>query len=293
MYEVKKEGRNSWHFFTREMQRQSERKHQLHNKLSSAIADNALDVYYQPIVDLESGQVSKCEALVRWFDEGQMVPTIDFITLAEETGMINEIDRQVLNKAGAFFTEMYRDLDTPICLSVNLSPRLFSARDNALTLWLDIISDLSHHISITVEITERLLTQNSDQAMHVLTRLKELGISIAIDDFGTGYSSLSYLTKFPIDILKIDRSFISNIDSDSSAETLTDTIISLAKKMSLEVVAEGIENEVQLQYLKQRDCELGQGYYLGKPMDATQFEIWMARQDNEAESEIAESIEED
>lgn len=275
MYQVKKEGRNGWHYFTSEMQRQSERRHLLHNKLSSAIADKTLDVHYQPIMNLSTGKVVKCEALVRWFDNGTLVPTIDFISLAEETGMINEIDRLVLEQAGAFFRRLNAKLDHSISLSVNLSPRLFTARDNALALWMEIIQDLSNHLAITVEITERLLTQNSDQAMSVLSRLKEFGVEIAIDDFGTGYSSLSYLNNFPIDILKIDGSFVRKATSDESASTLTDTIISLAKKMSLLVVAEGIETEGQLHYLQQRNCDMGQGYLLGKPMDGELFAEWL------------------
>ncbi|MGS2723611.1 bifunctional diguanylate cyclase/phosphodiesterase [Porticoccus sp. GXU_MW_L64] len=275
MYEVKKSGRNGCLYFTAEMQRISESRHILHNKLQAAIANEDLQAHFQPIVPLQEGLPLKCEALVRWIESGKFVPPNEFIPLAEETGMINAIDRLVLKKASAYIRQLDSEQNQHPCLSVNISPRVFSSRDNSLELWLDLIIEQAADISITVEITERLLAQNVERALKVLNRLKEAGVSIAIDDFGTGYSSLSYLTTFPIDIIKIDRAFVSRIEDDPSAATLTDTIISLAQKLSLQVVGEGVETEEQFNFLKKQGCQYAQGYYLGRPMDGEAFEKWV------------------
>ncbi|UTW44758.1 EAL domain-containing protein [bacterium SCSIO 12696] len=275
MYEVKKSGRNGCLYFTAEMQRISENRHIMHNRLLAAISAEQLEAHFQPIVPLMDDLPLKCEALVRWVDNGKFVPPNEFIPLAEETGMINAIDRLVLKKASAAILQMKQQQGRAPCLSVNISPRVFSTRDNSLELWLDLITEQAKSINITVEITERLLAQNVERSLKVLNRLQGAGITIAIDDFGTGYSSLSYLTTFPIDIIKIDRAFVSRIEEDSSAATLTDTIISLAQKLSLQVVGEGVETQEQLAFLKEQGCHFGQGYYLGRPMDRDAFEKWV------------------
>jgi len=163
-------------------------------------------------------------------------------------------------------------------LSINVSPRIFSAKDKSLCKWIILIKEIAQTVNVTVEITERVLTQDSSKALQVLTQLKDAGISIAIDDFGTGYSSLSYLTKFPIDFIKIDRSFISNIGINESDETLTETIIGLANKLSMQVVAEGIETQEQLDFLKNLDCDYAQGYLLGKPQSVDDFALLLDAQ---------------
>lgn len=304
MYEVKKSGRNDCHYFTQAMQALSEKRHKLHTRLVAAIAEEKLEVFYQPIIDLNSNSISKCEALVRWFDDdGKMIPTGDFITVAEESGMVNEIDRFVLKTATQYLTRLSRERGIEMGLSINVSPRLFSAKDKSMQQWLDVVTDAAASLAITVEITERLLTEDSDRALQVLSELKEKGISIAVDDFGTGYSSLSYLTKFPIDIIKIDRSFVSALGASSSGarasgtsaleasagderqerrstiETLTDAIINLAQQLSLKVVAEGVETAEQLDYLRQRNCDYAQGYYLGRPQSQKNFSALVQNND--------------
>ena len=286
MYEVKKSGCNGCLFFTQEMQRISENRHILHNKLSSAIADETLEAHFQPIVPLAKGLTLKCETLVRWLDNGKYIPPNEFIPLAEETGMINAIDRLVLKKSSAHIRQLKEQLGTAPCLSVNISPRVFSSRDNSLELWLDLIIEQAKSIDITVEITEQLLAQNVEQVLKVLNQLKAADITIAIDDFGTGYSSLSYLTTFPINTIKIDRAFISRIEEDLSAATLTDTTISLAKKLSLDVVAEGVETEHQLAFLKQQGCHYAQGFYLGRPMDGEAFNRWVKDYQQDAKDTV-------
>jgi len=274
MYVAKESGRNNWHYFTDEMQRQSEKRHRMHSKLVSALSNDGLSVFYQPIIDLKTGQISKCESLVRWFEsDGHQVPTEEFIGLAEEMGVINDIDFFVLERAGRELSGLVDEHGNGVGLSINVSPRIFSAKDKSLCKWITLIKEIAQTVKVTVEITERVLTQDSSKALRVLTQLKDAGISIAIDDFGTGYSSLSYLTKFPIDFIKIDRSFISNIGINKSDETLTETIIGLANKLSMQVIAEGIETQEQLDFLKNLGCDYAQGYLLGKPQSVDDFAL--------------------
>ncbi|MCP8900507.1 EAL domain-containing protein [Gilvimarinus xylanilyticus] len=271
MYEVKRSGRNGWQFFTPTMQIVSEKRHQLSNKLAAAIINNEFTVYYQPIIDLNTNRISKCEALVRWVRNGKQIATDEFIALAEETGRINEIDRFVLATATDFVANLTERFNYPLELSVNVSPRIFSCKDDSLNKWLELITNASRKINVTVEMTERLLIEESERIMWVLTKLKAIGVTIAIDDFGTGYSSLSYLTKFPIDIIKIDQSFIRQLGQQTIPESLTEAMIGLCHKLSLDVVAEGIETPEQLSMLKLWQCDFGQGYYFDRPLDAEVF----------------------
>ncbi len=271
MYEVKRSGRNGWHYFTEAMQVRSAKRHELYNKMVAAIDNKTLEVFYQPIVDLSNGEVVKCEALVRWFDGGELVPTADFIALAEDTGKINEVDRYVLEVATQFLNAQVEKYRKAVSLSINLSPKVFSNKDNSLGLWLALVLEASKKIQVTVEITERLLTRNTDQVLEILNLLKGNGITLAIDDFGTGYSSLSYLTKFPIDVLKIDQAFISQMRPGSKEGTLVEAIISLSDKLSLQVVAEGVETREQASLLQHWGCHYAQGYYFHKPMASADF----------------------
>ncbi|MFC7002722.1 putative bifunctional diguanylate cyclase/phosphodiesterase [Pseudobowmanella zhangzhouensis] len=271
MYEVKNSGRNGWQFYTRELQQKSEQRHAMLQALILAINENKLSCHYQPIIDIHSGQVVRCEALARWQrNDGSYVPPYEFITLAEESGLINRIDTLMLENACEQLLASFPDGD--IGLSINVSPRLFHSKDHALELWLEKISRYSQNIEITVEITERLITANTDKALGVLSELKEMGVKIAIDDFGTGYSSLGYLVRFPVDIIKIDIEFISKLGRDEGAETLVETILGMADKLGMACVAEGIELSEQLTFLKAQGCQFGQGFYLAKPMPLESFQ---------------------
>ena len=275
MYEVKGSGRNGCQFYTKEMQRRSEHRHALLNDLIAAVNEESLEAYYQPIYDLERDVLIRCESLARWIKpSGEFVSPDDFITLAEESGLINRIDLFMLKSSGQFLRELKQDIG----LSINISPRLFHTKDKALENWLTTIKEINKEIQITVEITERLLTDDSDRALVVLRELREHGIKIAIDDFGTGYSSLSYLIKYPVDIIKIDKSFVQDIGISSSAETLIESILAMAAQLDIAVVAEGIETKAQLDYLKRNGCDYGQGYYLGKPVDKQAFSEHLAKE---------------
>ncbi|TQV89695.1 EAL domain-containing protein [Aliikangiella coralliicola] len=271
MYTVKGSGRNGWQFYTREMQQNSEYRHALLNHLIIAVKNRKLATYYQPILDLKTNRVTKCEALARWQKaDGQFIPPVEFISLAEESGLINKIDLLMLENAVQALIKINQK-GRNVGLSINVSPRLFHTRDKALETWMECIKTLSQKINITVEITERLLTDDSEKALSVLEKLKTYNVKIAIDDFGTGYSSLSYLVKFPVDIIKIDREFVEKIEKESSAETLIETILVMAKRLKIKVVAEGIETQQQLNFLVNNHCDFGQGYYLGKPMSENNF----------------------
>ncbi len=273
MYEVKKSGRNGWHFYTEEMQRRSEIRHHLFNDLVTAIRDDELSVHLQPIVSTQTGQTVACEALVRWQRaDGSWLSPGEFIPLAEETGLINQIDYLVMKKSSDALVRINSQFNCAIILSINVSPRLFQTKDQALNRWMDLVRQASQAIPISVEITERLLIDESNRASQALNDLAKLDVGIAIDDFGTGYSSLSYLTRFPVTTLKIDHSFVWGIGATPACESLIETILAMASKLDLKVVAEGVETQAQLDYLTQLQCHCVQGYYLGKPASIAEFE---------------------
>jgi len=271
MYEVKSSGRNGCQFYTKDMQIKSEYRHNLLNDLIVAVDEGAITPYFQPIINLKTNQVSKCESLARWqHPDGTFVSPDEFINLAEESGLINKIDLSMLENSAQALILMNQQ-GSKVGLTINVSPRIFHTKDKALESWLACIRNFSQQVDITIEITERLLTSDSEKALDVLNILRDYGVKIAIDDFGTGYSSLSYLIKFPVDIIKIDRSFIDAIGKESSAETLIETILLMAKKLNIQVVAEGIETQTQLDFLRKYHCDYGQGYLLGRPMPESQF----------------------
>jgi EAL domain-containing protein (putative c-di-GMP-specific phosphodiesterase class I) len=290
MYQVKKSGRNGWQSFNFELGQNSTRKNQLHLQLTAALEQKRLQVHYQAIVRLTDQQIVKCEALVRWQEAGEMIPPGEFIPLAEETGLISQIDQFVLERATETLTALAEDGMPQVALSVNISPTVFAARDNSLRLWMEMVIKAAERLELTVEITERLLTEDSERALAVLNRLREKGIRIAIDDFGTGYSSLSYLTRFPIDIIKIDRSFIASLHDNATAMTLINAILSLSQKLSLDVVAEGVETESQMNFLKHKGCGFGQGYLLGKPLPAEGLADLLQKQKDEETRDVVKAM---
>jgi len=276
MYEVKKSLRNDFSFFTPELQQRSDERRGLINKLALAVSERRLEVHYQPVIPLNgSGRVA-CEALVRWQEEGEYISPGLFIPLAEETGLITEIDRFVMQQATSFMESLYASGMQPPGLAVNISPRIFFDRNGELSRWIDDVKACAQRTDLTIEITERLLTQDTPHAMVALQQLRAEGVKIAIDDFGTGYSSLSYLAKFPVDVLKVDAFFVSKIPGDAHAVTLTETILGLGRDLSLRLVAEGVETAEQLHFLQERGCHSAQGYWFSKPQPAAEFSSWLA-----------------
>jgi diguanylate cyclase (GGDEF)-like protein len=274
MYRAKETGRNNFQFFTMEMNlRLMERVH-LEQSLRDAIGREEFELHYQPQVDLRSGRIIGAEALIRWNHPGMgMVPPLRFIGLAEECGLIGAIGAWVIRSACAQNKAWQRAGLPPIRIAVNLSARQLT--DPNLV---DSIADVLRETELDpafleIEITESSVMADVEHSISVLRKLKELGVQLSVDDFGTGYSSLSYLKRFPIDVLKIDQSFVRDVESDPDSAAIVLSIISLAHNLRLHVIAEGVEEGTQLAYLQGHACDFMQGYHFSRPLPAGQFEI--------------------
>ncbi len=273
MYQAKEDGRNMYRFFSQEMRRTSEEQVLISNHLRFALAKDELSLVFQPKIDIRKGQIIGAEALLRWHNHelGNISPYV-FIPLAENLGIIHELGRWVLARACQEAIRWKGISNERLKISVNVSPQQFRSGslledvDNALS-----ISGLPRD-QLELEITENLLIQDSDKPLVILNDLHNRGISLALDDFGTGYSSLSYLRSFPLQVLKIDRSFVHDLESDQNNKVLVDTIIAMAQSLGLEIVAEGVENEEQLDYLRQRGVNIIQGYLFSPPVPADKFD---------------------
>ncbi len=273
MYVAKKQGRGGVSWFTPEMQQAAQVRQSLLRDLRHALAENQFEVYYQPIVELASGRIEKAEALLRWNhpQRGMVSPSV-FIPLAEEVGLIQEIGDWVFRDVVDRVDGWNRAGLLPLQVTVNKSPRQFMG-GNSQQAWLDYIAAKQLPPEcLVIEITEGLLMESHEDVPAKLKRFRAAGVSIAIDDFGTGYSSLSYLQRFDIDFLKIDRSFVKDIDSDSDDRALAEAIIVMSHKLGLKVVAEGVETEAQRDYLRAAGCDYVQGFLYARPMPAADFE---------------------
>lgn len=272
MYNAKNSGKNSYRFFDSYMEDDVNRKNDLADILSHVIDKNEIYLQYQPQVNVESGQVTGYEALMRIESElvGFISPA-EFIPIAEETGIINILGEWALIEACNFNQVLIKSGFGPLRVSVNVSTT--QLKDDHL---IDIIKsipektgmDLKH---LEIEITESVLMNSFEHNLKLINQMKELGCSIALDDFGTGYSSFNYLTQIPIDTLKIDKSFIDGICSNEKDRCIADSIIDLAHKMDISVVAEGVEDNEQLQILQDQFCDTLQGYLFSKPLNSTDF----------------------
>ena len=290
MYMAKDDGKGRATLFEPEMHIAAVERMQLEADLQWAIKRSEFTVHYQPIVELATARVTGMEALVRWNHPTRgMIPPVDFIPLAEETGLILPLGQWVLEEACRQAVQWEKDYPDkpPLAMSVNLSARQLQQR----TLVDDVAEVLDstglHPDRLTLELTETMLMQDAGDVVHRLTQLKQLGIHLAIDDFGTGYSSLSYLHKFPLDVLKIDRSFTSNLRRGTGEGVLTHAIIRLARTLHLRTVAEGIERPDQVGKLQAMGCHSGQGYYFSKPLDGDAAIEHVYGTPRSAEKEIA------
>lgn len=272
MYRAKDKGRNAFQYFTAEMDFEAQARRELETSLHLALENNQFIVNYQPIISLETGKVTSCEALIRWnHPQKGLIPPSEFIPLAEEVGLILPIGEWVLREACREAAIWHKAIQHPPALSVNFSSRQFQ-RVNVPTLISEVLEEnhLPPH-ALTIEITENLLIEDDKTTLEQLKLLSKMGIGLSIDDFGTGYSSLSYLKKFPINILKIDRAFIKDIHENPDDAALVNAIISMAKSLNLKTVAEGVEEQKQLDLLKEKACEYVQGYYYSKPLASADF----------------------
>lgn len=269
MYHAKELGRNNFQFYSREMTASADARLQLETSLRRALEQHEFVLHYQPLVDARNDRATGVEALIRWVDRsGRLVPPDQFIPLAEETGLIVPIGQWVLETACGQLRQWHDAGHAALKMSVNVATRQF--RDASF------VDTVRHALdtsgipagSLELEITESILLENTADTLGTLNALKALGVSLAIDDFGTGYSSLSYLKRFPIDRVKIDRSFVRDLASNSNDLAIVRAIIALAQAMQLSVVAEGVETEEQLALLQSEACHDYQGYFYARPMDA-------------------------
>lgn len=272
MRNVKESGPNDFSFFIDEMNQRAREQQTIESGIRLALERNEFVLHYQPKLDLGSGKVVGAEALIRWQKPGQgwIYPT-DFIGVAEDSGLIVPLSKWVLAQACQQARTWQVNGLPDLCMSVNVSAIDFRQRDFVEGIEQILQQTGMDPALLELEITEGVLMQNVDSTMVALNRLKALGVRLAIDDFGTGYSSLSYLQRFPIDVLKIDQSFIRGLGRDSNDAALVGAIISLGKSLNLRVIAEGVETLEQLNFLKALHCEEGQGYYFSKAVEPDAF----------------------
>lgn len=272
MYQAKEDGRNNYRFFSKEMRKSSEEQMLIGNHLRYALAKDELSIYFQPKIDISIGKITGAEALLRWHNHelGEISPYV-FIPLAENLGLIDEFGSWILEGACREAVRWQEVSNEKLQVSVNVSPQQFrtgsliGAVEKALQL-----SGMPRN-QLELEITESLLMQDSGKPLAILETLHKQGISLALDDFGTGYSSLSYLRRFPLQVLKIDRSFICDLENDQNSRALVDAIIAMAHSLDLKIIAEGVENVKQLDFLRQRGVKLIQGYIFSPPVPAEKF----------------------
>ncbi|MDH5476848.1 MAG: EAL domain-containing protein [Nitrospinota bacterium] len=277
MYNVKTVGKNNFMFFTKSLNEKAVRRHELETKLRRALEKDEISAVFQPKIDLATGRMAGLEALMRWRQpDGSYISPFEFIPVAEETGMIRKLDEWMLDTSCRFMNQLLADGlagddDGGLSVSVN-----FSARDLEQVNFVDKIIEATkrHGLSpgrIEVELTENALVENIESAVDKLRALRECGFNISIDDFGIGYSSLSYLVKFPINYLKLDRSFVVDLFKDPDAKTVAKAVVTMAHEINLKVVAEGVETLEQLSFLSGINCDQVQGYIFCKPVSSEQI----------------------
>ncbi|MFZ6773116.1 EAL domain-containing protein [Undibacterium sp. SXout7W] len=288
MYYAKESGRNNYQFFTTELNVRAQHRYALETNLRRALSEQEFLVYYQPKICLSTSRIVGAEALIRWQmpDVGLVSPN-EFISISEEIGLILPIGRWVLQQA-CRQTQLWRESFAPdLVISVNISPKQF--QDPGLCKFIEqqLIETGLAPSALQLEITEGLLMGDMDMLLPVFAAIKRLGVSISLDDFGTGFSSLSYLQRFPIDNLKIDRSFIQKIPANQDSVVLTHAIIAMASALGMSVTAEGVENVEQMFFLADSGCQEMQGFYFSQPLSATQFENLLK---NNSPSKLADEI---
>lgn len=277
MYQAKSKGKSAYERFAPEMKEISHERLQIESRLRRALELKELELYYQPIVDASSGDLIGAEALLRWNNPSMGLVSPDkFIPLAEETGMIIPIGEWVIAQACEAAQRWSSNGDTFLSIAVNVSPRQFrdpgfvnmvqeTLRKNNL--------DARH---LELEITERLILDNTIETAEILKRLDEMGVRLSVDDFGTGYSALGYLKSYPFDTLKIDKSFVRDVMTEQEDAALVKAIINMAHSLGLQVIAEGVEEGSQLHFLRQQGCDFAQGYYYNRPAPEKEFLEWIA-----------------
>ena len=274
MYVAKRKGRNRFSYFTPSLKEEAQQRLKLINDMRVALAEKQFAVYFQPIIDIKTGKIVKAEALLRWqHPQLGMADQMHIIPVAEETGLIVEIGDWVFREAARWASRWQTLAPEGLQIGVNMSPVQFQAEDGHVEKWLEYLQELGLSGKyIVIEITEGVLLHVDSAISEILLKFRNAGAQISIDDFGTGYSALSYLKKFDIDYLKIDLSFIRDLETDPNDRALSEAIIMIAHKLGLKVIAEGVETEGQLKLLAAADCDFAQGYLFTKPIPPEEFE---------------------
>lgn len=273
MYKAKSEGRDQFSFFTSELNSQIHHDVELANDMHRALHDEEFRLYYQPKIEIKTGKIIGAEALIRWdhYEKG-IIPPNEFISIAESTGFILKLGTWIIEETARMIARLEHSGYHDVHISCNVSTRQFQN--------LNLYSEIENAISsskinpslFAIEITESVMMEYLEITLEVLKKIKKLGIHICMDDFGTGYSSLSYLRQFPIDSLKIDKSFVDDIVMEGDNDyLLINTIIAMGKTLDLNVIAEGVEEKFQMDYLDKKGCEYYQGYYFSKPVPESKF----------------------
>ena len=273
MYYAKTHGRNSYKLYSSDLNTQSSEYMALANSLHRALDHHEFRVFYQPLVDLQSGKIIGAEALARWQhpDLGIIMPS-KFMPIAEETGLILRLSELILQEVCLKMKSWSELAINYGFIAVNLSGQYFRPDNNLIEIIDKVLKESGvepHHLEL--ELTESIIMKNANFTIDTLSRLQSIGVKVAIDDFGNGYSSLSYLKHFPVNILKIDRCFIQGITTDQHDSTILLAIIDLAHSLSLQVIAEGVETTEQVEFLKEHGCDQIQGYFFSPPLPDTEF----------------------
>jgi EAL domain-containing protein (putative c-di-GMP-specific phosphodiesterase class I) len=279
MYQAKDAGRATVRFFTTDLNFLLAKRLEIESRLRKAIEHEEFFLRYQPQVDLATVHISGMEALLRWQDpqKGEVSPN-DFIPVAEELGLIVPIGEWVFRTACKQLKRWEQEGLAPETVSINISPRQFMSKRLVRTL-LSIVRDTgADPRRIELEITETMIMRNIEQSVETLTQLRAAGMQVAVDDFGVGYSSLNQLTRLPASSMKIDRSFIANLPGDLPSGSITEAIIAMAKRLKLRVIAEGVENVAQLDFLRANHCEAFQGYYFSRPVTSAEATLMLRAQ---------------
>lgn len=272
-FHAKETGKDKFCFYSMNIREHTMKNAHMVNQIRYAIDNNEFLLYYQPQIDLQTGEIDGVEALIRWLHPKKgFVPPMDFIPFAEETGYIYNIERWVIQKAFKQRNIWADKYDKNIKMSVNLSGKSIMQPETV-----DVISEIvskrpSALEYFSIEVTETAVMANLENAIDTLEKIKDLGIEIALDDFGTGYSSLTYLKKLPIEVLKIDKSFTDSISNENDDEVIVESVIKLAQNLSLDIVVEGIETTEQLAFFKKHGCNVAQGYLFSKPLPSSELE---------------------
>ena len=281
MYQAKNTGKDGYCFFSEELKQAIKRKEDIKSELRTALKNNELDLYYQPKIDVSKNEIVGLEALARWIRDGQNYLTPDeFIPVAEESGLIFELDKWVLMTACKQIDTWEKSGIKVQKIAVNISALHFK-KGRILQTLREVFDQIPlSPRSLEIEITETTFMEDIDEAISVLNNLRSMGIEISVDDFGTGYSSLSYLKRLPVNKVKIDKSFISDLTNDSGNAILTRAIIKMSELLNLNVVAEGVECKDQVDILSEYGCHVVQGYYFAKPMTASKYETFIKKWKN-------------